>query len=106
MNQPATIIAFDPVALPLWEYDPARGAISRQFVFASFAQAFSFMTELALLAEKRNHHPDWSNSYNKVSISLTTHDAGGLTERDVWLAVHADRAFAARSAVSAQPATP
>jgi 4a-hydroxytetrahydrobiopterin dehydratase len=57
-------------------------AISRSFHFTDFSEAFSFMTRVALLAEKADHHPDWSNSYNKVEIILTSHDAGGLTKRD------------------------
>ena len=97
MNNAPAIAEFNPAALPLWEYDSVRGAISREFVFADFVQAFAFMTELAMLAEKRQHHPEWSNCYNRVWITLTTHDAGGLTERDTWLAACADRAFAART---------
>lgn len=81
-------------ALPQWQYDEARGAITREFRFADFAQAFAFMTEIALAAEKRDHHPEWSNVYNRVSITLTTHDAGGLTQRDIDLAGVADRAYA------------
>ena len=60
--------------------------LHRELAFADFSEAFGFMTRVALLAEKRNHHPDWSNSWNKVSIDLTTHDAGGLTENDAALA--------------------
>ena len=60
--------------------------LHRELEFADFSEAFGFMTRVALLAEKRNHHPDWSNSWNKVTIDLTTHDAGGLTENDVGLA--------------------
>lgn len=81
-------------ALPQWQYDEARGAITREFRFADFAQAFAFMTEIALAAEKRDHHPEWSNVYNRVSITLTTHDAGGLTQRDIDLAGVADQAYA------------
>lgn len=72
-----------------WEYDAERDAISRKFVFADFAQAFAFMTRVAIHAEKSDHHPEWFNVYNKVDITLTTHDAGpngGLSERDVELA--------------------
>lgn len=72
-----------------WEYDPKRDAISRQFIFADFAQAYAFMTRVAIQAEKADHHPEWFNVYNKVDITLTTHDAGpngGLSERDVALA--------------------
>lgn len=72
-----------------WEYDAKRDAISRQFIFADFAQAYAFMTRVAIQAEKADHHPEWFNVYNKVDITLTTHDAGpngGLSERDVALA--------------------
>lgn len=71
---------------PGWHYDPATGAMRREFVFGDFAEAFGFMARVALAAEKVGHHPDWSNSYNRVSISLSTHSAGGLTERDIALA--------------------
>ena len=81
-------------ALPGWRCDEARCAIQRELVFADFAQAFAFMTEVALAAEKHNHHPEWRNVYNKVEITLTTHDAGGLTERDIDLARYVDSAFA------------
>lgn len=80
--------------LPHWRLDEPRGAITRQFVFADFAQAFAFMTELAIVAEKRNHHPEWFNVYNRVDITLTTHDVGGLSQRDIDLARYADEAFA------------
>ena len=60
--------------------------LHRELEFADFSEAFGFMTRVALVAESRNHHPDWSNSWNKVSIDLTTHDAGGLTDNDVGLA--------------------
>lgn len=76
-----------------WHHDDTLGAITRTFVFADFVQAFAFMTELALVAEKHNHHPEWFNVYNRVAITLTTHDAGGLTERDIDLARAADAAF-------------
>ncbi|MDF2114866.1 4a-hydroxytetrahydrobiopterin dehydratase [Roseiarcaceae bacterium H3SJ34-1] len=76
-----------------WRHDPQRDAITRAFTFANFAEAFAFMTQIALVAERRDHHPEWSNVYNKVEITLTTHDAGGLTQRDVDLAHEADRIF-------------
>ncbi len=69
-----------------WDFDEARDAITRQFVFGDFVEAFGFMTRVAILAEKADHHPEWSNVYNRVDIALTTHDAGGLSWRDVDLA--------------------
>ena len=71
---------------PLWHRVAGRDAITRDFVFADFSEAFAFMTRVALLAETMNHHPEWSNVYRNVSITLTTHDAGGLTELDTRLA--------------------
>src|SRR3954465_7223263 len=67
--------------LPDWHYDPEAKAIRRGFVFADFSEAFAFMTRVALAAEKLDHHPDWSNVWNRVEIALTTHDSGGLTRR-------------------------
>lgn len=72
--------------LPDWDHDEARDAITRGFVFADFSEAFAFMTRVALLAEKADHHPEWSNVYNRVDILLTTHDAGGLSARDIDMA--------------------
>lgn len=77
--------------LPAWTYDAQARAIRRDFKFANFSQAFAFMTRVALAAEKAGHHPEWSNVYNRVSIALTTHDAGGLTENDTALAEKIDR---------------
>ncbi len=71
---------------PEWTHEPSRDAITRQFKFDDFAQAFGFMTSVAIIAEKMNHHPEWSNVYNRVDILLTTHDADGLSERDAKLA--------------------
>ncbi|NWG92189.1 MAG: 4a-hydroxytetrahydrobiopterin dehydratase [Parvularculaceae bacterium] len=67
-------------------------SIRRSFEFADFGAAFAFMTRVALAAEKANHHPEWSNVYNRVGIVLTTHDAGGLTARDFALAREIDAA--------------
>ena len=64
-----------------WELD--GNALRRQLVFDSFVQAFGFMAQVALIAERLNHHPNWSNVYNRVDIAVTTHDAGGLTDLDV-----------------------
>lgn len=72
--------------LPDWDYDEARDAISRSFTFKDFSEAFAFMTRVALYAEKHDHHPEWSNVWNRVDILLTTHDAGGLSVRDVAMA--------------------
>ncbi len=72
--------------LPEWDFDEARDAITRTIVFTDFAEAFGFMAQVAILAERMDHHPEWSNVYNRVDILLTTHDAGGLSERDVELA--------------------
>ena len=72
--------------LPLWSLRADGLAISRDFAFADFSQAFAFMTRVALHAEKADHHPEWSNVWNRVHITLTTHDAGGLSERDVKMA--------------------
>lgn len=69
-----------------WDYDETRDALTRTFVFADFVEAFGFMTRVAILAEKADHHPEWSNVYNRVDVLLTTHDAGGLSARDVALA--------------------
>jgi 4a-hydroxytetrahydrobiopterin dehydratase len=69
-----------------WDFDEARDAITRTFTFADFSEAFGFMARVALLAEKADHHPEWSNVWNRVDIALTTHDAGGLSHKDVALA--------------------
>ncbi len=72
--------------LPDWDHQDERDAITRRVVFGDFAEAFGFMTRVAILAEKADHHPEWSNVYNRVDILLTTHDAGGLSHRDIELA--------------------
>ena len=76
--------------LPEWDHDDARDAIVRQMVFADFAEAFAFMTRVALVAERMDHHPEWTNVFNRVTMTLTTHDAGGLSYRDVELAQAVD----------------
>lgn len=73
-------------ALPGWRMAEGRDAIRRSFRFQDFSEAFGFMTRVALLAEAQDHHPEWSNVWNRVEILLTTHDAGGLSARDVRLA--------------------
>ncbi len=72
--------------LPEWRETRGGAAIERQFTFADFSEAFGFMTRVALLADAQDHHPEWSNVYNRVTIALTTHDADGLSERDVAMA--------------------
>jgi 4a-hydroxytetrahydrobiopterin dehydratase len=74
-----------------WSEVDGRDAISRTFKFADFNEAFGFMARAALIAEKLDHHPEWFNVYNKVEVTLSTHDAGGVTERDVKLAGAMDR---------------
>jgi 4a-hydroxytetrahydrobiopterin dehydratase len=74
-----------------WSEVPGRDAISRKFVFADFNQAFGFMTRAALVAEKLDHHPEWFNVYKNVEVTLSTHDAGGVTELDVKLAEAMDK---------------
>ncbi len=77
-------------ALPEWSLRDDKLAIVRRFKFADFSQAFAFMTRVALIAEKRDHHPEWANVYNRVEITLTTHDAGGLSQRDIDMAAAID----------------
>ena len=77
-------------ALPAWSLREDGLAITRTFRFADFAEAFGFMTRVAILAEKADHHPEWFNVYNRVAITLTTHDAGGLSSRDLDLAQRID----------------
>jgi 4a-hydroxytetrahydrobiopterin dehydratase len=74
-----------------WSYDTAGKALVHDFKFKDFSAAFGFMTRVALLAQAADHHPEWSNVYNKVSIRLSTHDAGGVTAKDVALAEAIDK---------------
>ena len=75
--------------LPGWTH--AKGKLHRAFTFADFSEAFAFMARAALAAEKLDHHPDWSNVWNKVTVDLDTHDAGGITELDFKLAAEMNR---------------
>ena len=89
--QKLTISEIDTICseqLTNWKLDSDK--LVRKFVFKDFIEAFGFMTKVALLAQQANHHPEWSNVYNKVEIYLTTHDAGGLSQKDVDLAVKID----------------
>ncbi len=78
-------------ALTGWHLCEGREAISKSFRFRDFREAFSFMTEVALVAEKMNHHPEWTNVYRSVDIVLSTHDVGGLSELDMELAARIDK---------------
>ncbi len=89
-------------ALPQWTLDAQVGAISREFMLGDFMQAFAFMTQIAIAAEKHNHHPEWSNVYNRVRITWTTHDVNGLSSNDIAMANLCDQAFAAYAAIAAQ----
>jgi 4a-hydroxytetrahydrobiopterin dehydratase len=77
-------------SVPRWEYDVDAQGIRRTLTFTDFAEAFGFMTRVAIIAEKADHHPEWFNVYNRVEILLTTHDAGGLSQRDIDLAMIID----------------
>jgi len=74
-----------------WSEVKDRDAISKKFVFADFNAAFGFMTRAALIAEKMDHHPEWFNVYKTVEVTLSTHDAGGVTDKDVTLATAMDK---------------
>lgn len=77
--------------IPEWQVLEQRDAIARTFIFKNFNQAFSFMTRIAMQAEKLDHHPEWSNVYRTVEVILTTHSANGLTELDIKLASFMDK---------------
>ena len=77
--------------LPAWRTADGRDAIQRTFMFKDFNEAFGFMTRAALIAEQMNHHPEWFNVWNRVDVTLSTHDAGGLTDLDLKLAEAMDR---------------
>ena len=84
-----------PQDLPDWTAPPGRDALTRSLRFKTFEQAWGFMSQVALLAAAQDHHPEWSNVYNRVDILLTTHDAGGLTARDLRLARAIDAVLSA-----------
>jgi 4a-hydroxytetrahydrobiopterin dehydratase len=77
--------------IPAWREVPNRDAITRKFAFDDFVDAFGFMSRVALIAEKMDHHPEWFNIYRTVEVTLSTHDAGGLTQNDIALAKEMDR---------------
>ena len=81
-------------ALDGWTFDVSRNGIAKGFAFADFGEAFAFMTRVALEAEKADHHPEWSNVWNKVDVLLSTHSDGGVTEKDIALATRIEAMFA------------
>jgi|TARA_B100002052_G_scaffold297283_1_gene327638 4a-hydroxytetrahydrobiopterin dehydratase len=87
----AKVLSQDDIIQILDQYDEkwiikdSGKKVKKEFKFKSFIEAFSFMTKIAIYAEKKDHHPEWSNVYNRVEICLTTHDAGGVTEKDIDL---------------------
>jgi 4a-hydroxytetrahydrobiopterin dehydratase len=83
---PLTPDALDALARELPEWSVASGRLHREFRFADFVEAFGFMARAALVAERMNHHPDWSNAWNTVTVDLVTHSAGGITDLDAELA--------------------
>jgi len=89
LSDPARVEAL--AGLPNWSDVEGRDAIQRTFEFRNFNEAFGFMTRIALIAEKMNHHPEWFNVWNRVEVTLSTHDAGGLSELDVRMAGIMDR---------------
>jgi 4a-hydroxytetrahydrobiopterin dehydratase len=88
----ADAVARELTRLPGWELSSDGLSISRSFSFKTFVEAFGFMSEVALASERLNHHPDWSNSYSRVNVTLTTHAKKQLTDRDFALAAAMDRA--------------
>jgi len=100
LSNPGTVAQFLATS-PAWQHNSDRGGLLvREFGFSTFAEAFGFMTQVALAAERLNHHPEWSNVYNQVRIALTTHDADGVTDLDLAMAGHIDAAYAAYAAMS------
>jgi 4a-hydroxytetrahydrobiopterin dehydratase len=96
MTRPHPIDVEDALAgLPEWRRVDGRYAIGRLFLFKDFASAFAFMTRCALAAERVDHHPEWSNVFNRVDVVLTTHDVGGVTSLDVDMARMMDATYAA-----------
>ena len=94
------VVQVDLTRLPAWRLLDDRDAITRTFTFKDFNAAFGFMTRVALVAERMNHHPEWLNVWNRVEVVLSSHDAGGLTQLDIELA---HRISAAARAENAQP---
>ncbi|WP_460272704.1 4a-hydroxytetrahydrobiopterin dehydratase [Celeribacter sp. ULVN23_4] len=94
LKGPARTEALAPLLANGWTETSDGTGIEKRFTFRNFVEAFGFMTRVALIAEKRDHHPDWRNVYRTVEVTLSTHDAGGLTEKDIELALQMDEATA------------
>ncbi|XP_052847628.1 pterin-4-alpha-carbinolamine dehydratase [Drosophila gunungcola] len=92
LNEQERAEKLQPLLEAGWTLVEGRDAIFKQFILKDFNQAFSFMTGVALLAEKINHHPEWFNCYNKVDVTLSTHDVGGLSSQDIRMANHLETA--------------
>ena len=90
LTGPAREAALAPLLAAGWTLTPGRDAITRTYTFRNFTEAWGFMSRAALWAEKLDHHPEWFNVYKRVDVTLSTHDAGGLTELDVKLAAKQD----------------
>lgn len=86
LTEEARAEAVKALAMSSWAYDAGRDAITKKFRFKNFVRAWGWMSSVAIEAEKMDHHPEWSNVYGAVDVTLTTHDAGGLTQRDLDLA--------------------
>ena len=99
----ATEAALELSTMPHWTLDAQGEAITREFFLADFMQAFAFMTQIAIAAEKHNHHPEWSNVYNRVRVTWTTHDVNGLSTNDIDMARLCDLAFSGYAAASTRP---
>ena len=99
MEVSAELISRINLELPGWQIE--NNELCKQFVFANFVQAWHFMTDIASVAEDLNHHPDWRNVYNRVWVRLSTHDAGGITVRDIELALAMEQAASCSASFAA-----
>ena len=101
-----TQLAEATAQLPAWTLNADGTALARQFTFTDFAQAFSYMAQVALWAEAANHHPEWHNVYNRLHITWTTHDVGVVSDNDIRMAHRCDQAFAHSNHNPPQAGTP
>ena len=93
MSKDPNVSVPDLAAVPGWSFDPARDAIHRRLVFSTFGEALAAMVRIGVEADKSDHHPEWSNVYGTIDIWLTTHDLGGVSDRDIDLALIIDRIY-------------